>query len=55
MIEGASDVALGHAVVALLTLLQTTVAEVFIVDLVCRLLQILKMCSEGGREGGRGE
>ena len=50
----ALDVALSHTVVTLLGLFQATMAEVLVVDLVCRLLQVLKVCSEGGGgEGGR--
>lgn len=54
--EGLSDVALGQAVLALLALLQTSMAEILVVNLVSSLLQILEVCPEGEERGeGRGE
>ena len=56
--EGLSDVALGKALLSLtlLALLQTSMAEILIVNLVSSLLQILEVCPEGERRGeGRGE
>ena len=53
---GLSDVALGKVVLTLLALLQTSMAEILVVNLVGCLLQILEVCPEGEERGvGRGE